>query len=190
MQENTRDIIRHTFMQLYNQYGWENLSVKILCSEAHVSRTTFYAYYESLDRILFEIEDQLIEDLFQINQGFKTTNFKTYQKGEPFPFFDKTLDYISEYMLYFQALLKHAEPRFIFRWKKIIMYHFREKFKEDCIRLKHSELILEMIASSVIGAYTYWVMHPDEITAKEVGDEALPRIVYDLCNFTKNKYEK
>lgn len=180
MPKDTRDIIRDTFMQLYNQHGWEKLSVKLVCNEAHISRTTFYAYYDGMDSVLREIENQIIEDLFQINESFKITSFSAYQKGDPFPFFEQTLDYIQQHMTYFQALLKWMEPYFISRWRTMIKHHFQEKFRLDHVGLKHPELVSEMIAASVIGAYSYWVLHPDEITAKEVGDEALPRIVYDL----------
>ena len=71
MPKDTRDIIRDTFMQLYNQHGWEKLSVKLVCNEANISRTTFYAYYDGMDSVLREIENQIIVDLFQINESFK-----------------------------------------------------------------------------------------------------------------------
>lgn len=36
------------------------ITVKSLCQEVPIARTTFYAYYENLDDVLLEIEDEFV----------------------------------------------------------------------------------------------------------------------------------
>ena len=180
MPENTRMAIQDAYLRLYRQYGAEQVSVTRLCREAHVSRTTFYAYYDSADAVLREIEDRLITDLFTINEDFKNTDFSGYRRGQSFPYFDETLSYIQTHLPCFQALLNRSEPRFIYKWKGIIKHHFAEKYQQECVDLPHPDLVLEIIAVSVIAAYGYWARHPDEISAETVAREALSRLVLDL----------
>lgn len=180
MNQPTKEQIFESFLRLYQSNPYEKITVKLICSESHVSRTTFYSYFDSVHAVLNEIEDRLISDVFAINEKFQWMNFRDWKKGDPFPFFAETVAYIREHFLAFQTLLSRGDPRFIFLWKKIIRHHFREKYVTEGIAHKNQELILEMTASSLIGMYTYWVTHPNEVDEAELLDVALPRVVFDL----------
>lgn len=53
------------------------ISVKMLCAKANVARSTFYTYYEVVDDIMQEIEDELITQLMLINDKFSTADVIT-----------------------------------------------------------------------------------------------------------------
>lgn len=55
------------------------------------------------------------------------------------------------------------------RCKDAIKYHFRLRFPEKDAVPNHG-LIMEVIASAVIGAYTYWMEHPDEVDTQKLAD--------------------
>ena len=180
MDSHTKEQIRRGFLRVYKATSYETISVKQICAEAHVSRSTFYSYYDSIHAVLEEIEDTLISELFAINEEFRYADFKRWKKGEPFVYARETIDCIQEHLETFQILLGRNDPRFLYHWKRIIRHHFREKFLLEGVQLQSQELILEMTASSLVGMYAYWVAHHDEVDVTELLNVALPRIFFDL----------
>ena len=85
-------------------------------------------------------------------------------------FFAQTLDYIKSHWEENYAFLV-AQPNlaYIAKWKDAIKYHFRLRFPEKDAVPNHG-LIMEVIASAVIGAYTYWMEHPDEVDTQKLAD--------------------
>lgn len=58
----TKKSIQSSFMKLYNMYDYDKISVKDLCANTPVARTTFYSYYNNIDGITFEGEHDDQED--------------------------------------------------------------------------------------------------------------------------------
>ena len=46
--EQTRTKIADTFLKLSTQKKWDKISVKEICSEASITRGTFYQYFNDL----------------------------------------------------------------------------------------------------------------------------------------------
>lgn len=64
-----------------------------------------------------------------------------------------------------------AQPNLAYtaKWKDAIKYHFKLRFPEKTA-VPNRGLIMEVIASAVIGAYTYWMEHPDEVDTQKLAD--------------------
>lgn len=167
---DTRELIKTTFAQMYLEQGLAGLSVSRVCTAIPMARSTFYAYYTDLYAVLDEIIAELIENLYRINTRFRHTDLGAYHKGLPMAFVDDTLAYIKDNQLYFRALLRNSESLFIYKWKQIISHHFREKFMQDRVDIRQIDLVLECIASSVIGSYTYWVNHLEQVPVEDLKD--------------------
>ncbi len=58
----TRNVIKDTFLSLLSKQPYEKLNVSAICKEAEVTRTTFYAHYESLNAVV----DELVTDAFEV----------------------------------------------------------------------------------------------------------------------------
>ncbi len=78
-------------------------------------------------------------------------------------FFSQTLEYIKSHWDENYAFLI-AQPNFsyIAKWKAAIKYHLALRFPGRETTANYG-LIFEVIASAIIGAYTYWLEHPDEV---------------------------
>ena len=177
----TRQRIQDAFIESYADRTFDKLSVRQLCADLKISRTTFYKYYDDLYAVLGEIEDRLVSDLKAINRSFYRIDFHKYRDGQPFDYFYETLDYIKDNGKYFKVLLSAGKGgQFIFKWKRIIKDDFRKKYEQEHIVLKNLELVLEMIASAAIGAYAYWLFNLDKITVKDVCDEVLLKLSRDF----------
>jgi len=176
-QDTTRRRIQDAFIEAYASRTFDKLSVRQLCSDLGFSRTTFYKYYDDLYAVLGDIEDRLVGDLKAINRTFYRTDFHKYKDGQPFDYFYETLNYIKDNGKYFKVLLSAGKGgQFIFKWKRIIKDDFRKKYQQEQIVIKNLELVLEMIASAVIGAYAYWLFNLDKITVPDICDEVLLKL--------------
>ena len=62
-QERTKKKLRDAFMTLYKKNPIEKITVRQVSELAGVTRSTFYAYYDSVYAVLEAIEDELQEGL-------------------------------------------------------------------------------------------------------------------------------
>lgn len=181
--EDTRELIKIKFAELYLQRGLRNLSVKKLCEQIPIARSTFYAYYYDQYGVLEDIVDELVAGIEIINRDFKDCDFRAYNRGEgiePHKYVVDTLAFIKEKHIYFHALLKHSDNYLVYRWKQLIFLHFGEKYQAENIPIKHLDLVLEIIASSIIGGYTYWVNNINTISAEDLFDAIFTRCFQDF----------
>ena len=163
----TKQAIHAAFIAICRRKSFDKMSVKELCIQTPVARTTFYEYYDNLGTLKAEIEDELIGGILKIAKETTEGNFAEMNLNV---FFSQTLDYIKSHWDENYAFLV-AQPNldYIAKWKDAIKYHFRLRFPEKTTVPNHG-LIIEVIASAVIGAYTYWMEHPDEVDTQKLAD--------------------
>ena len=152
--------IRNSLLKLLEEKPLEKVSVKELCERSYVARSTFYAYYENLDEVLKEMEDCLIYDLARQNDEIMDPSYK---EPEETSFYRKTLDYVmGNRKTFYLFLVKRPDYRFIEKWKDAVKYHLWERLPAEK-KEKNAQLILEMVSSMVISAYTYALKNSCEI---------------------------
>ena len=161
--ENTKSLIKKTFLTLYSKKGMENITVKELCSAVPIARTTFYLYYHNVDEIRTEIETFLIKGLSDISVSI-TQNLSN--QAEIVELFEKVSDFIVDNKNEFYAfLIEQPNIRFITAWKELIKSHTPPVFKSDS---PAKELISEVIAGAVISGQTCILKNIDNINNKEI----------------------
>lgn len=162
---NTKLAIRETFIALYSKQPFEKMSIRELCARTPVARTTFYGYYGNLGALKAEIEDDLIRGILDIAD---VTCSDVTNQQELQSFFEKTLAYIKAHWVENYAfLVRQPNFEYISKWKDAIKIHCRHCFPGKDNAPNHG-VILEVIASAVISAYTYWMEHPDEVDAAKL----------------------
>lgn len=57
----TIDTIRETFRTMLCEVGYKRISVKELCERARINKKTFYRYYDSLDELMRELQEDTME---------------------------------------------------------------------------------------------------------------------------------
>ncbi len=136
------------------------VSVKELCSQAHVARSTFYSYYDNVMQLKEQIEDNLICRLIRLNDDL---NHAVIDQEAGFPFFQNTCHFIEENKQVFYAfLVANPNIQFVQKWKDGIKFHFWNRFFRGLDR-KNENLILEIISSLAITAFTYWIKNPYDV---------------------------
>ena len=71
----TKQAIYDAFISIYRRKPFDKMSVKELCIQTPVARTTFYEYYDNLGTLKAEIEDELIGGILKIAKETAEGNF-------------------------------------------------------------------------------------------------------------------
>lgn len=169
--EQTIISIEETFMELYARTGIEKITVKELCARAGISRTILYRYFDDKYQILESIEDRLLETVREINTPCPFINSRAEEIQEKFPLLYLTARYIKENERFFKPLLgEKGDSFFVFKWKKLMRRDFREKLIQTNATQFDVDLVSEIMASSFIGGYTFWLYEKPELTCEEITD--------------------
>lgn len=134
------------------------------CAAVPVARTTFYAHYRNVDDVLLEVEDGLLEGLADVTERVSGGDLPNMDFAA---FLDETFGFIKERWRDFHALLvDQPDARFVARWKEDVKVSFARRHPQARMR-QNWDLVAEMAASAVIGAYTWWMEHPDAVGIEE-----------------------
>lgn len=174
----TKTLIKQSFIKLYAQYGYHKLSIRQLCQDVPIARTTFYTYYDNLSQVLEDIEDELINGILEIIEDIRNSNPENLEFSL---LFDKIYPYLnSQHPLLKSLLVVEPDYQLMQKWKAAIKYHLNISFP-DKKNIPNWALLSEMIASSILSAYVYWLENPNTI-AMETLKQQLSRF---LCIIPK-----
>ncbi|MBP3866256.1 MAG: TetR/AcrR family transcriptional regulator [Eggerthellaceae bacterium] len=167
-------------MGLYVHERVDRITVKGLCAAVPVARTTFYARYRNIDDVLVEVEDGLLEGLAEVTERMSGGDLPGMEFG---PFLEETLGFIESNWQVFQALLvTQPDMRFIAKWKDAVKANFARRYPEARMQ-PNWDLLAEMGASATIGAYTWWMEHPEAAgieDAKRLIERALAGVMASI----------
>ena len=167
---DTKQAIQQEFIKLYAKKCYDNITIKELCEKTPVARTTFYSYYQNLDELQNDIETTLLNGLTDITNEFHEKDLSFIDLHV---FFKYTMCYIEEnWDVMYAFLIQQPNLRFIDLWKNNIKIHFKKHYSQKQHNSNY-ELLSEMVASSAIQCYCYWMQHP-----KEVNNEKLFEMIH------------
>lgn len=157
--EQTKKKIINTYLDLIPTKKWDKISVKEICSNANITRGTFYQYYSDIYDLMEQIETTLLDD---INRRY--TEAKK-EKHPPYSIemFEEKFDYSPPQMLtaWFKfckkykkemAVLldpKHGDTYFVKKLKTILALHINQMMNDDglpqdALRSHFTKLFIEM----------------------------------------------
>lgn len=68
----TRRAIRQSFEDMICEMDYEQISVKELCERAMINRKTFYLHYESLEALLNELQQDVVQSFIRQNTSYRS----------------------------------------------------------------------------------------------------------------------
>lgn len=176
---NAKNAIKKQLMKEYIRKNFQNITVKSLCAATPTARTTLYSYFDNTDDVIREIEDELIRELVAVSEETSAGDLP----GMDFPLFmDKIENYIKENWTYIYAfLICQPNFRFIRKWKDAIKVNFSKRYP-DKQQINNYDAVSEILASSMLSAYTFWMEHPDQVNTSEI-KPLLQNILDSLVTF-------
>ena len=135
----------------------DKITVKEICEEVQISRNTFYYHYDDVYSLLQDLEDELLGVHEILFEDFPRVDLSE-NSCESVPCIYDVLVHILDNKPYYRALLgPYGDQSFIFKHKRVIKGVVQKKLNHDRIEIDSASqnFVLELIASSVIGAYQY-----------------------------------
>lgn len=62
----TKKLIQKQFIEEYAKKEYDHITVKELCANTPVARTTFYSYYQNIDDVKEDTENNLLTGITEI----------------------------------------------------------------------------------------------------------------------------
>ena len=128
----TKQIIRQNLVPLMKKYPVSRISIKMLCEQAGINRSTFYAHYTDVNDLLTQIQQEIIDELYILVSGeaFTKQNNLTIQALE------QILSYAKTNAELFEVLLSENGD---FAFQREIMTLAQHKIIETLKHLKQPE---------------------------------------------------
>ena len=159
---NTKDTIKNTFLDLYLKHDYNRITIKEICENAHIARSTFYFYYQNIGEVKEDIENEAIKEIRTKCEKIYLYDFENQ--------FSQVMKYIGENKVFYAFLIKQPNAVFTQKFKNEIIKHFEENFRTNKIS-KNYKLKLELFASTIITYYTYYLNHPQETDLKNASQQ-------------------
>lgn len=179
--ELTRRKLINSFWNLYKEKDITKIRIKNICDNANYDRTTFYRYFNNIEDVLNELEDEIISSIKngiskkindKKNNHIRFNNFKEFN------------DIYGEYIAIFN---KNNNINFYNKLKKIIKKDVYKYFDFNIDNADTKEFIFEFVFSSLINSYVYWYNHKDIMSLKSFLEFANSVISNGISIVLKNK---
>ena len=162
---NTKKLLQKTFIKLYSKKDYNSITIKELCAQAPVARTTFYSYFSNIDELKTDIETTLLDGLRDLISNFQGKDLSLIDLHD---FLRYSMAYIeNNWEEIYAFLIIQPNVRFIEQWKTNIKEHFKLHYATEQYRDNYN-LVSEMIASSAIDCIRYWMQHREDINEEKL----------------------
>lgn len=156
----TKQLVRKALLELIDEIGFENITVKSLTERAQINRSTFYShFYDKYDLLESTIEEVLLS--FAEEVAPKSEEELT-QKEEPKAFLLRAFQYIHRHSYFFKVMMgERGIPSFQQQMLKIIQTYMEDRLTKLHPNLDNmavpKEIFISYIAHANLGIIFYWV---------------------------------
>ncbi|RXK17950.1 TetR/AcrR family transcriptional regulator [Macrococcus sp. DPC7161] len=164
-----KQIIENSLVNLMDEYRFREITIKMLCTEANINRSTFYAYYLDKYDLLDSMIDFHIENIINMVKT-KTEGITNAQNKQIYVknYINALFQYIYENQRFFKILItKHPAQNFT---QKLIG-SLRQSYSEiiNQFHLKNPDYFVNYTIGGQFGVLFFWLQqdckeHPCEIS--------------------------
>ncbi|MBB6451648.1 AcrR family transcriptional regulator [Salirhabdus euzebyi] len=163
----TRMVLKDSLMKLLREKQISSVTVKEICQEADINRSTFYSHYADQFDLLDSIEDEIIEDLSEhLNQFTYPTEEYSLQ------IIEKLLEYFASKQEECQTLLNEKIDT---TFQKKVMAFAQDFFKKNWMTMTQfdedlTEYVSTFIISGSIHVMKNWLNNGIDKSTKEMAE--------------------
>jgi len=178
--KKTKYIIKETFIQMVNELGYQNITVKNLCERALINRNTFYLHYCDKDDL---VKTLMTESLERLKNNLKDSSFMGTILITDYDKFQtevkKIVQIISEDIELYRAILV---DEYLSGYFKIIEYSFENYvIKQLKLNSKKDIITIKYIIYGIIGILGDWIVN-DTASVDETA-AVLSKLIYNNINY-------
>jgi AcrR family transcriptional regulator len=170
----TRQLLRNALIELIQEKGYDDITVKDITERATLNRATFYLHYRDKEDLLAKGFAEIWEELTRQNplpigpegtiafEGTKTTILNDFK-------------HLNENAEFYRVMLgAQGVPEFIYRMQNHVYEstaaRLRSVLGELPVRPVPIEIVLHFIASAYVGIMEWWLANDQPYTPDEMAD--------------------
>ncbi|MCL2775683.1 MAG: TetR/AcrR family transcriptional regulator C-terminal domain-containing protein [Oscillospiraceae bacterium] len=175
----TQTVLKDSIIELMKKKAISQITIKEICENADINRTTFYAHYADQYRLLKSIED---ETLSWVKDTIANFSGKT-DKKDFIQNIEKIFEYLIENKNHIQVLMSERGDIDFQRNLLIVIYEQCGIWLIDdmSVDITKSELYFVFLINGSVGLIQHWLKTGLKETAYEMSE-----IIYNMsCNIRK-----
>ena len=166
---NTQYLIQQKLLEFMKTKDIHEIKVKHLTDALHISRSTFYQYYDSAFGVLQDIEDVFFEKLQNIAALFWHYPLDKCYLTEPHPINLKVLRFLRDQQAIYSVLFgAHGDVVFQSRVQNMIQYHLLPPRMMTNLYPKHTELVSAYKVGGHLRQISFWLENLSLATPEEM----------------------
>ena len=183
--KKTKEAIRNTFKEMICEMDYDQISIKELAQRAQINRKTFYLHYSSLDELLEELQEEIVNNF--LKQKVSYGSMKDIRDLIRLFF-----EYAAHMSFFHERLICSGSYRPV--WEKInkrIMEH-RRNDKRGVFGLdEYSEnLIFAYFGANSTLLYRQWIADGKKISLERLIEITTELICNGMSGFVKEKTDR
>lgn len=152
----TAQAITDSFFKSFIQNGFDDINIGNICADSHISRTTFYRYFNDKYDVLEKTEEYLLKG---------TDAFTEKLLGDEEIL--SVLQFIKSNMFYYRVILgSDFSRRFMVKWSRQINEGFGKRFEEK--GEDPNGLKLRVVSGGFLAGVSYWIEKDPEMELREI----------------------
>ena len=170
----TQMVLRDSLIELMRQKSISKITIKELCENADINRTTFYAHYADQYQLLKSIEDETLSWAKETIAGFSGKR----KKKDFINMIEKVFEYIIENKNHIQVLMSEQGDIDFQRNLLVVIYELCGVWLIDDMiidDMEKSELYFVFLVNGSVGLIQHWLKSGMSETANELAE-----IVFDM----------
>lgn len=155
--KRSRTLIRQAYTELLKEKDLNKITVTDIVKKADINRGTFYAHYPDVRGVTEEIENEFIEEMFNILAEFKYDNF--FQN--PMPMLLRIIRFLEKDEDFYKVLIRSNNSEiFLEKLKKIFSDYMLSDtdIPDDLINTKTVKLRISYFAGGIVNVYKQWFL--------------------------------
>ncbi|WP_164669386.1 TetR/AcrR family transcriptional regulator [Virgibacillus doumboii] len=180
----SKESLKNALISLLFQKSYHKISIADIVNAGKVSRVTFYNHYQSKEKLLNEIIDEVIDELLYAYR-------KPYQHFDSFTYNDLTPSAV----VFFEHVYKHS-TFYSTIVKSEVLPFFQNRLTSELTNLNlqdyrlikskvNQELFAEYIAYAVAGLIIEWVRKDYKYSPKYMADQLLEIVMFSPVHSLK-----
>ncbi len=163
-----KDRLREAYLDLVTDHSCATVGVSDLISHAHVSRSSFYRHYASIDDLLASIRDDFLEGARSCARYYVSAPLALDNLDEPHPAFVSLAYYLRKHQRVYLALSgAGGDEAFRHGWRELSREYYAAKLAFERLMKGDCDMYIEYALGGMESVNRYWLAERPDITPEE-----------------------
>lgn len=165
--KKTKKSFENSLAALSKERPLNRITVKMLCEHAQLSRNAFYFHYKDINDLIFDIESNIITEIFSNFDALKEMGFPKNVRATIVSF----IELIDSNRDTYRMLLDHSEDfteKISSSFCDFYFGYFVEYHGEDKVNRTSFDFFYMFVSSGFYGLIKHWLDNPEEMSKNEL----------------------